>query len=61
MYVCTGSSLRMTVEFKGNNNKALYTFLLLHIHEVYYYMLHLSVFKKYIKISICLKCYIKHG
>jgi len=23
---------------KGNNNKALYKFLLLHIHEVYYYM-----------------------
>ena len=26
------------VVFKGNNNKALYKFLLLHIHEVYYYM-----------------------
>ena len=25
-------------DLKGNNNKALYTFLLLHIHEVYYYM-----------------------
>ena len=24
--------------FKGNNNKALYKFLLLHMHEVYYYM-----------------------
>ena len=23
---------------KGNNNKALYKFLLLHIHEVYYFM-----------------------
>ena len=25
-------------KFNGNNNKAIYKFLLLHIHEVYYYM-----------------------
>ena len=33
-----GEKLADLCAFKGNNNKALYTFLLLHIHEVYYYM-----------------------